>query len=199
MPVSVLTFSTSACTLCKNSGTSDAWYFFPALILVWWSYQHWWVTLFFKHGVQPYLSTLSDIIGSLISLSNGSEDRSKKEETTSWIEPSTRRIQHVILHHYTYAICVRTSIRVSKYHLDLSGLYIREFWKFCDFCPDYIRDTPKISAKSVRTTIRVPHLYSGVLLYCYAYDASLELVLDVLLIPQTLLWSCTSRGSQPRP
>lgn len=49
--------------------------------------------------------------------------------------------------------------------MDLSGLYIREFWKSCDFCQDYIRDSPKFSAKSVWTTIRVVHLYSGVLFW----------------------------------
>ena len=155
MPVSALTFSTSACTLCKNSGTSDAWYFFPALILVWWSYQHWWVTLFFKHGVQPYLSTLSDIIGSLISLSNGSEDRSKKRrdyladrtvnpKNTTRDTPSLhhQRICHMCLDiHQGVEIPLRFVRTIHQGVLIilwfLSGLHQGYPKNFCQICPDY--------------------------------------------------------------
>ena len=49
------------------------------------------------------------------------------------------------------------------YPLDLSGPHIKVFWKFDDFCRDYIRDTQIFLARTVGTTIRVVDSYSGVL------------------------------------
>ena len=106
-------------------------------------------------GLQTYISPFSDI--ALIMLNGSEEKRNPETKILHQLQGSNHwQLQYVTP--LTPRPSTSSGCQYSPWICQEGVLKI--LW----FCQDYIRDSPKISAKSVWTTIRVRGLYSGVLL-----------------------------------